>query len=181
MVLSDIPRMTQGSVERCTNSVSLLKTLNAEKLQDFLGFRSFEQGQDALASASPASTALNERAMMAPRLTATVWWPLIASSATLALNSAENRLRVLMVDRPLPRQIHLNRLSQETGPPLNKVKKIMPGERNLVTGLLSKDANSRLVVSGPIGVKEMERLIQKLELDKEILADPDPEKDEAAN
>jgi hypothetical protein len=26
-------------------------------------------------------------------------------------------------------------------------------------------------VSGPIGVKEIERLIQKLELDKEILAD----------
>src|ERR1035437_7700480 len=49
---------------------------------------------------------------------ATVWWPLIASSATLALNSAENRLRVLMVDRPLRRQIHLNRLSQEVGPPL---------------------------------------------------------------
>ena len=44
--------------------------------------------------------------------------PLIASSATLALNSAENRLRVLMVDRPLHRRIHLSRLSQEVGPPL---------------------------------------------------------------
>jgi hypothetical protein len=41
--------------------------------------------------------------------------------------------------------------------------------------------NFRLAVSGPIGVKEIERLIQKLELDKEILADPDAEKDEAAN
>lgn len=47
----------------------------------------------------------------------------------------------------------------------------MDGERELTTGLLSKDANFRLVVSGPIGVKEIERLIQKLELDKEILAD----------
>ena len=50
---------------------------------------------------------------------ATVSWPLIASSATLALNSAENRLRVLMVVRPLHRRIHLSRLSQEAGPPLD--------------------------------------------------------------
>jgi hypothetical protein len=42
---------------------------------------------------------------------------LIASSATLALNSAVNRLRVLMVDHPLRQQIHLNRLSQKPGPP----------------------------------------------------------------
>jgi hypothetical protein len=31
----------------------------------------------------------------------------------LALNSAENRLRVLMVVRPLHQRIHLSRLSQE--------------------------------------------------------------------
>jgi hypothetical protein len=43
---------------------------------------------------------------------------LIASSATLALNSAENRLRVLMVIRPPYRRIHLTGLSQEAGPPL---------------------------------------------------------------
>src|SRR3954468_11462327 len=49
---------------------------------------------------------------------ATVSWPLIASSATFALNSPENRLRVLMVDYPLHSRIHLNRLSQDTGPPL---------------------------------------------------------------
>jgi hypothetical protein len=48
---------------------------------------------------------------------------------------------------------------------------IMEGERELTTGLLSKDANFRLIVSGPIGVREIERLIRKLELDKEILAD----------
>jgi hypothetical protein len=33
------------------------------------------------------------------------------------LNSAVNRLRVLMVDHPLRHQIHLNRLSQKPGPP----------------------------------------------------------------
>jgi hypothetical protein len=49
---------------------------------------------------------------------ATVSWPLIASTATLALNSAENRLRVLMAVRPLHQRTHLSRLSQEVGPPL---------------------------------------------------------------
>ena len=57
----------------------------------------------------------------------------------------------------------------------------MAGERELTTGLLSKESNFRLIVSGPIGVKEIERLIQKLELDKEILADPDAGDEEAAN
>jgi hypothetical protein len=47
----------------------------------------------------------------------------------------------------------------------------MAGERELTTGMLSKDANFRLVVSGPIGVKEIERLIKKLEIDKDILAE----------
>jgi hypothetical protein len=35
------------------------------------------------------------------------------------------------------------------------------------------DASFRLIVSGNIGVKEIERLIKKLEIDKEILADQD--------
>jgi hypothetical protein len=48
---------------------------------------------------------------------------------------------------------------------------VMAGERELTTGLLAKDASFRLIVSGKIGVKEIERLIQKLEIDKEILAD----------
>jgi hypothetical protein len=48
---------------------------------------------------------------------------------------------------------------------------VMENERELTTGLLSKDANFRLIVSGPVGVREIERLIRKLELDKEILAD----------
>lgn len=47
----------------------------------------------------------------------------------------------------------------------------MANERELTTGLLSKDSSFRLIVSGQIGVKEIERLIAKLEIDKEILAD----------
>jgi hypothetical protein len=58
----------------------------------------------------------------------------------------------------------------------------MVGERELTTGLLSKDASFRLIVSGEVGVKEIERLIKKLELDKEILADQDGgDNEEAAN
>jgi len=49
------------------------------------------------------------------------------------------------------------------------------GERELVAGLLSKEATFRVIVSGPVGVKEIERLIKKLELDKEIIADGDGE------
>jgi len=44
-------------------------------------------------------------------------------------------------------------------------------ERELQTGMLSKTASYRVVVSGHVGVKEIERLIRKLEMDKEILAD----------
>jgi hypothetical protein len=59
----------------------------------------------------------------------------------------------------------------------------MAGERELTTGLLAKQASFRLIVSGNIGVKEIERLIKKLELDKEILADEDegPSDDEIAD
>ncbi len=39
--------------------------------------------------------------------------------------------------------------------------------------MLSKDAGFRLLVTGAVGVTEIERLIRKLELDKEILADQD--------
>jgi len=49
----------------------------------------------------------------------------------------------------------------------------MAGERELTTGLLAKDASFRLIVNGQIGMKEIERLIQKLEIDKDILADQD--------
>ena len=47
----------------------------------------------------------------------------------------------------------------------------MDDERELTAGLLSKEASFRLIVSGPVGAREIERLIRKLELDKEILAD----------
>jgi hypothetical protein len=58
----------------------------------------------------------------------------------------------------------------------------MAGERELTTGLLAKDANFRLIVTGNIGVKEIEWLIKKLELDKEILADQEGDTTkEAAN
>jgi hypothetical protein len=50
---------------------------------------------------------------------------------------------------------------------------LMEGERELTTGMLAKDASFRLIVSGKVGVKEIERLIQKLVIDKEILADED--------
>lgn len=55
----------------------------------------------------------------------------------------------------------------------------MAGEQELATGLLSKDASFRLIFSGQVGVKEIERLIQKLEIDKEIVADqPDETQDD---
>ena len=49
----------------------------------------------------------------------------------------------------------------------------MTGERGLTKGILAKDASFQLIVSGNIGVKEIERLIKKLELDKEILPHAD--------
>jgi hypothetical protein len=50
---------------------------------------------------------------------------------------------------------------------------LMSGERELTTGLLSKGAGFRLIVHGKIGEKEIDRLIRKLQLDKEILAETD--------
>jgi hypothetical protein len=48
-----------------------------------------------------------------------------------------------------------------------------------VSEMLAKGASFRLIVSGITGVKEIERPIKKLELDKEILADQEDE--EVAN
>lgn len=56
--------------------------------------------------------------------------------------------------------------------------KIMAGERELTAGLLSKDTSFRLIVTGQIGVKEIERLIAKLEFDKKILAETDEAEDD---
>jgi hypothetical protein len=71
--------------------------------------------------------------------------------------------------------------SPPPAPPQGKVN-LMAAERELTTGLLAKEASFRLIVSGKIGVKEIERLIQKLEIDKEILADQEGDtSEEAAN
>lgn len=45
----------------------------------------------------------------------------------------------------------------------------------MADGILSKTATFRVIVGEKIGVKEIERLIAKLEMDKEILADEDDE------
>lgn len=57
-------------------------------------------------------------------------------------------------------------------PPANQCEvRVTEGGRELTTGLLTKYASFRLIVRGHVGVKEIERLIKKLEIDKEILAD----------
>jgi hypothetical protein len=58
-------------------------------------------------------------------------------------------------------------------PPDTGKVRLMVGEREFTSGLLSKEANFRLFVSGPVGMKEIERLIRKLEFDLAILADLD--------
>ncbi|MBK6895648.1 MAG: hypothetical protein IPH06_03525 [Alphaproteobacteria bacterium] len=57
-------------------------------------------------------------------------------------------------------------------PPSSKGKTLMAGERVLQDGILSQNATYRIIVSGKIGPKEIDRLIKKLEVDKEILAEP---------
>jgi hypothetical protein len=47
-------------------------------------------------------------------------------------------------------------------------------ERILQSGMLSKQASYRVIVSGHVGEVEIERLLRKLEMDKEILADQTP-------
>jgi hypothetical protein len=71
-----------------------------------------------------------------------------------------------------PRATHAA-IPARDAPPIGRVGGIalMQNERELTTGLLSKDASFRLIVSGHVGEKEIERLIRKLELDKEILAE----------
>ena len=53
----------------------------------------------------------------------------------------------------------------------------MGDERVLTTGLLSKESSFRLIVNGRVGVKEIERLIKKLEFDKDILAEADDDEE----
>lgn len=49
------------------------------------------------------------------------------------------------------------------------------GERELKSGLLSKNTSFRLLVTGAVGAKELERLIMSLQLDKQILDEGDSE------
>ena len=63
-------------------------------------------------------------------------------------------------------------------PPPKKEVAMQGDERVLKTGMLSKSTSFRLIVEGQIGVKEIDRLIKQLELDKEILADRDDDDDE---
>lgn len=65
----------------------------------------------------------------------------------------------------------LDETRRDPPPPPPRKAKVMDGERELTSGMLSKEADFRLIVSGPVGVKEIEMLIKKLTLDKEILAD----------
>ena len=58
-------------------------------------------------------------------------------------------------------------------PPKREAVKLTDTERELTTGLLAKDASFRLIVSGRIGAKEIDMLIAKLQLDRDILAEPD--------
>lgn len=75
-----------------------------------------------------------------------------------------------------PPRVRAARPDYSAAPQKGKVA-LMEGERELTTGLLSKDASFRLIVSGKVGEKEIERLIRKLELDKEILAEATDEKE----
>jgi hypothetical protein len=44
----------------------------------------------------------------------------------------------------------------------------MSEEREFITGALSSSSRFRLVVSGPVGRKEIDRLIDKLKIEKAI-------------
>jgi hypothetical protein len=49
------------------------------------------------------------------------------------------------------------------------------GERELTTELPAREASFRLIASGKVAVKEIERLIQKPEIDKENFVDQEGE------
>lgn len=86
-----------------------------------------------------------------------------------------------------------SRGEQIKAPPLAEAQPLELGmgvhERILQSGMLSKTASYRVIVTGQVGVAEIERLLKKIEMDKEILADtvppmptnvPPDEDDEAA-
>lgn len=97
---------------------------------------------------------------------ATIAFAGLASDDKIAADSAEVEEGAVNVGDPPP----TNGPPKPPLPPAGGVA-TMEGERELTTGLLSREAAFRLIVSGPVGVREIERLIKKLEFDKEILAD----------
>ena len=83
------------------------------------------------------------------------------------------------VDAMAPAQFRRRPPPPTPPPPAHEQRvSMMSGERELVTGLLSKGASFRVIVNGTVGVKEIDRLIRKLELDKEILADTEIDDDD---
>lgn len=56
----------------------------------------------------------------------------------------------------------------------------MAGEREFKSGLLGKGTSFRLLVNGPVGAKEIDRLIASLKLDKDILSDTEGETEQCA-
>jgi hypothetical protein len=79
----------------------------------------------------------------------------------LALNSAVNRLRVLMVDHPLRQQIHLNRLSHKPGPPQTASSLSTPVEEAL--GQLTQSINLGTGLTHPSDKKHAVRVIASLQ------------------
>jgi hypothetical protein len=71
------------------------------------------------------------------------------------------------------RQVQENKASIVLTAPqlLDKSFSLRASERVLQDGILSQNATYKIIVTGKIGSKEIERLIKKLEIDKEILAD----------
>lgn len=101
-----------------------------------------------------------------------------ANAAALAAKSFRETMQLISGQVALPRGNNGKPLEGNGMPPepqreSSKPSKTAANERELTTGLLSKNASFRLLVSGDVGVKEIERLIAKLQLDKEILAEPD--------
>lgn len=83
--------------------------------------------------------------------------------------SAEDMVRELM---PFPKPAQPKPAAYAGGSEIGLAMGVH--ERVLTSGLLSKQATFRVVVSGPVGEAEIDRLLRKLEMDKEILADPQP-------
>ncbi len=93
--------------------------------------------------------------------------------ATRALVAGQKSAHTTEVERLEPKMPPTSTL-----PPPGSLRVLTPPpavanstERQLASGLLSRDASFRLLVTGPVGLKEIERLIRKLEVDKEILAE----------